>query len=69
MAREIDTADSRLGTNDEIKEYEMERMSNAFISVYNRIPYALIREENEDASYINDELGEICSYYKQKNQI
>lgn len=64
MAREIDTADSRLGINEEEKVYETERMTNAYISVYNRIPYALIREETDDVSFVNEELGEICSYYK-----
>lgn len=64
MAREIDTADSRLGTNEEEKVYELEKMTGAYMSVYNRIPYALIREESNDFSYINQELGEICSYYK-----
>lgn len=64
MAREIDTADSRLGTNEEEKVYDIERMTSAYISVYNRIPYALIRQESDDFVFLNSELGEICSYYK-----
>lgn len=64
MAREVDTADSRLGTNEEEKVYEVEKLTSAYISVYNRIPYSLIREESDDYDFVNKELGEICSYYK-----
>lgn len=39
--------------------------SKAFLSVYNRIPYALIREESgEDATEVFEEIREICKYYK-----
>lgn len=65
MAREVDTADSRLGTNEEEKMFELERYSSSYLSVYKRIPYQLIREEvNGDASDVQNELGEICGYYK-----
>ena len=65
MAREVDTADSKLGTNEEEKMYELERYSDAYISVYNKIPYKLIREEMDvDPTSFEKELGEICGYYK-----
>lgn len=39
--------------------------SKAFLAVYNRIPYALIREEvGDDATEVFDEIREICMYYK-----
>ena len=42
-----------------------EEGSKAYLSVYNRIPYALIREESgEDATEVFEELREICMYYK-----
>lgn len=42
-----------------------EQSSKAYLSVYNRIPYALIREElGEDTSEFLDEIREICMYYK-----
>lgn len=53
--------------NEEQKVDELvgEEQSKAFLSVYNRIPYALIRDEaGQDASDVFDELKEICLYYK-----
>lgn len=42
-----------------------EEGSKAFLSVYNRIPYALIRKEaGEDATDVLEEIREICMYYK-----
>ena len=42
-----------------------EEGSKAYLSVYNRIPYALIREESgEDATEVFEEIREICMYYK-----
>lgn len=42
-----------------------EEGSKAYLSVYNRIPYALIREESgDDATEVFDEIREICMYYK-----
>ena len=42
-----------------------EESSKAYLTVYNRIPYALIREESgEDATEVFDEIKEICMYYK-----
>lgn len=42
-----------------------EESSKAYLSVYNRIPYALIREEaGEDATDVFEEIREICMYYK-----
>lgn len=42
-----------------------EEESKAYLSVYNRIPYALIRQESgEDATDVMDEIREICMYYK-----
>ena len=50
--------------NEEQKTF-YEKSSKAFLTVYNRIPYALIREESgEDATEIFDEIREICEYYK-----
>lgn len=52
------------GKNEEQKVLD-EESSEAFLSVYNRIPYALIREESgEDATDIFEEIREICKYYK-----
>lgn len=42
-----------------------EEQSNAYLSVYNRIPYSLIsRESGEDAQEVLEEIREICKYYK-----
>lgn len=42
-----------------------EEGTKEYLSVYNRIPYALIREEaGEDATEVFEELREICMYYK-----
>ena len=42
-----------------------EEGSKAYLSVYNRIPYALIREKSgEDATEVFEEIREICMYYK-----
>lgn len=39
--------------------------SDSILSVYKKIPYALIREEaGEDATEVFEEIGEICKYYK-----
>lgn len=52
------------GMNEEQKTLN-EESSKAYLSVYNRIPYALIREEaGEDATEVFDEIREICMYYK-----
>lgn len=52
------------GMNEEQKTLN-EEGSKAFLSVYNRIPYALIREESgDDATEVFDEIREICMYYK-----
>lgn len=52
------------GKNEEQKVLD-EESSESFLSVYNRIPYALIREESgEDATDIFEEIREICKYYK-----
>lgn len=52
------------GLNEEQKTLS-EEGSKAFLSVYNRIPYTLIREESgEDATEVLEELREICKYYK-----
>lgn len=52
------------GKNEEQKTLN-EEGSKAYLSVYNRIPYALIREESgDDATEVFDEIREICMYYK-----
>lgn len=52
------------GKNEEQKTLN-EESSKAYLSVYNRIPYALIREESgDDATEVFDEIREICMYYK-----
>lgn len=52
------------GKNEEQKTLDAES-SEAFLSVYSRIPYALIREESgEDATEVLEEIREICKYYK-----
>lgn len=52
------------GLNEEQKTLG-EEQSKAFLSVYRRIPYALIREESgEDAAEVFEEIREICKYYK-----
>lgn len=52
------------GMNEEQKTFN-EESSKAYLSVYNRIPYTLIREESgEDATEVFDEIREICMYYK-----
>lgn len=52
------------GKNEEQKTLS-EESSKAFLSVYNRIPYALIREESgEDTTDVLEEIKEICMYYK-----
>ena len=52
------------GLNEEQKTLN-EEGSRAFLSVYRRIPYALIREEaGEDATQVFEEIREICMYYK-----
>lgn len=52
------------GRNEEQKTLN-EESSKAYLSVYNRIPYALIREESgDDATEVFDEIREICMYYK-----
>lgn len=54
----------REGMNEEQKTLS-EESSKAFLSVYRRIPYALIREESgDDATAVLEELREICMYYK-----
>ncbi|MDE7431024.1 MAG: phage portal protein [Lachnospiraceae bacterium] len=50
--------------NEEQKVLDEEE-SSAYLSVYNRIPYALIREETGDESDdVLREIREICKYYK-----
>lgn len=50
--------------NEEQKALNVEA-SEAYLSVYNRIPYALMREElGDDATEVFDEIKEICKYYK-----
>lgn len=52
------------GMNEEQKTLN-EEGSKAYLSVYNRIPYALIREEaGDDATEVFEEIREICMYYK-----
>lgn len=52
------------GKNEEQKVLS-EEGSEAFLSVYKRIPYALIREESgDDATEVLEEIREICMYYK-----
>lgn len=52
------------GQNEEQKTLN-EESSKAYLSVYNRIPYALIREESgDDATEVFEEIREICMYYK-----
>lgn len=42
-----------------------EESSRTYLSVYNRIPYALITEEaGDEATEIREEIAEICKYYK-----
>lgn len=50
--------------NEEEKVLKIEELTSAYISVYERIPYALIREEVSDNSFIKEELSSICAYYK-----
>lgn len=51
--------------DEERKVIMQEDDSELFLSVYNRIPYALIREEaGNDATEIFEEYREICKYYK-----
>ncbi|MDE7424972.1 MAG: phage portal protein [Lachnospiraceae bacterium] len=52
------------GQNEEQKTFN-EEGSKVYLSVYNRIPYVLIREESgEDATEVFEEIREICMYYK-----
>lgn len=52
------------GKNEEQKTLS-EESSKAYLSVYERIPYALIREESgENATEVMEEITEICMYYK-----
>lgn len=50
--------------NEEQKTLNVES-SKEYLTVYNRIPYALIREESDDdATELFEEFREICNYYK-----
>ena len=51
--------------NNEEQTVANEETSKAYLSVYNRIPYALIRSEVDyDSTDVLDEIREICMYYK-----
>ena len=51
--------------NNEEQKVANEETSKAYLSVYNRIPYALIRSEVDyDSTDVLDEIREICMYYK-----
>lgn len=55
---------AQLNKSEEQKVIDSEN-SKAYLSVYNRIPYALIRNEaGDDATEIFDEIREISMYYK-----
>lgn len=48
-----------------MQENELEEDSNAFLTVYRRIPYALIRSEIEVGfDEVQREISQICKYYK-----